>query len=70
MTEQIHHETVYGIETVYVGVAGHLRRFKVVDADGNYVPGGLFRTWAEAERFIVSVLLPRDSGVVAPKDAS
>lgn len=39
---------------MYVGSAGHLRRYKVVDADGRYVPGGLFRTEAEAIAFIAS----------------
>lgn len=42
----------YAIEVVYVGSAGHLRRFKVLDATGKYVPGGLFRTSAEAQGFI------------------
>ena len=41
----------YSIEVVYVGSAGHLRRYKVVDANGRYVPDGLFRTHAEAEAF-------------------
>ena len=39
-------------ETVYVGSAGHLRRFKVVDADGVYVPGGMFANEREAVDFI------------------
>ncbi len=42
----------YLIEVVQVGSAGHLRRFKVTDAAGRYVPPGLFRTQAEAEQFI------------------
>ncbi len=40
------------ITTVYVGSAGHLLRYKVLDANGQYVPGGLFRTMTEAEAFI------------------
>ncbi len=42
----------YAVEVVYVGSAGHLRRFKVLDAFGRYVTGGLFRTEAEARAFI------------------
>lgn len=41
----------YTIEPVYVGTAGHLRRYKVVDANGKYIPGGLFKTLAEAEAY-------------------
>lgn len=44
----------YGIEVVYIGSAGHLRRYKVVDRNGLFVPGGLFRTWIEAEAFIAN----------------
>jgi hypothetical protein len=46
----------YSIEIVYVGSAGHLQRYKVVDADGKYVSGGLFRTWQEAEQFIAELV--------------
>jgi hypothetical protein len=42
----------YDIEVVYVGSAGHLRRYKVVDEQGQYVPGGLFRTEQAARAFI------------------
>jgi hypothetical protein len=45
----------YSIETVYVGSARHLKRYKVVDEHGVYVPGGLFRTMIEAERFIAKL---------------
>lgn len=41
----------YEIEIVYVGSASHLRRFKVVDGNGKFVPGGLFRTEQEAIAF-------------------
>ena len=40
------------IEIVYVGYDSHLKRYKVVDESGKYVPGGLFRTQAEALAFI------------------
>ena len=40
---------------VFVGSAGHLARFKVLDAQGKFVPGGLFRTMAEAEAFIATL---------------
>jgi len=46
----------YSVEVVYVGSAGHLRRYKVVDSQGRYVPGGLFRIEAEALTFILLVL--------------
>jgi hypothetical protein len=45
----------YGIEIVYVGSAGHLRRYKVVDSNGTYVKGGLFRTEIEAHNFMVQL---------------
>lgn len=44
--------TQFGIEIVHVGSCGHLTRYKVVDAGGTYVPGGLFKTLPETERFI------------------
>lgn len=50
------------IEVVYVGSAGHLRRYKVVDAQGKYVPGALFRTEAEARAFIAAVALRESLG--------
>jgi len=46
----------YTVETVYVGTAGHLRRYKVCGPDGRYVVGGLFRTTAEADGFIADLL--------------
>lgn len=42
----------YDIEIVWVGSGGHLRRYKVVDGDGRYVSGGLFKTEREAIEFI------------------
>lgn len=56
MSGHVHSGTQIGthtVEVVYVGSAGHLRRFKVLDAAGKYVPGGLFRTFVEAQGFIV-----------------
>jgi len=42
----------YSVKVVYVGSAGHLKRYKVLDERGNYVPGGLFRSFAAAQAFI------------------
>ena len=42
----------FGVEVVWVGSAGHLKRYKVVDSNGRFVPGGLFRSEVEARKFI------------------
>lgn len=44
----------YDVQPVHVGSAGHLVRYKVVDANGKYVPGALFKTLVEAITFIDS----------------
>lgn len=43
----------YTVERVQVGSAGHLTRFKVLDREGNYIPGGLFSSEAAALNFIL-----------------
>ncbi len=49
---------MFGIELIYIGSAGHLRRYKVVDANGKCVKDdsgpAVFRTLIEAESFIAA----------------
>lgn len=42
------------IEVIMVGYDSHLKRFKVVDGNGKFVSGGLFRTLVEAQNFIAT----------------
>ena len=43
------------IVTVMTGRAAKLKRYKVVDENGVYVPGSLSKTRAEAEAFVAQL---------------
>lgn len=45
----------HDVEVVWVGSAGHLKRYSVRDSKGKAVAGGLFRTETEALAFIGAV---------------